>query len=56
MKMDNSTVINLCGNYPENFEKADVLSDHIYKRRVASSIDLINVQAKRFSLNEQNFQ
>ncbi|MAW08640.1 MAG: hypothetical protein CMC23_00290 [Flavobacteriaceae bacterium] len=30
MKMDNSTVINLCGNYPENFEKADVLSDPDY--------------------------
>ena len=28
--MENSTVINLCGNYPENFEKADVLSDPNY--------------------------
>ena len=33
MKMENSTVINLCGNYPENFVKADILSnpDFVFK-------------------------
>ena len=45
--MENSTVINLCGNYPENFEKADVLSDPIITE---VSKDLIEESSKKINL------
>ena len=41
--MENSTVINLCGNYPENFEKADVLSDPNYVFKNDSSYQAVQL-------------
>ena len=50
--MENSTVINLCGNYPENFEKADVLSDPNY---VFKKLTLATKQYSYMTMNLTQF-